>query len=314
MLAVVAHYLLTEFRPVLLLYITFKAYLQDTILYSVLHGFLVWNDGTLQRVSGNATSTEDLGDYMDCVRDDVTGSLFSYTRHLDYKCAPIPDSMHIVDLVMNTLAGALCVCFLTILLVQLCASGVRSISEGRYIAFTLGIRRSKTYKVMSGIEVIFILYLLGRNIATLVGEIRAGNTHKVVEFLETYGSEALVLLYSAVLLFQSYEPSFDFYSEAFQSLDFQRGTSAIFSETNTDFCTALELALYKDSYLASADLKAMLPPDGSTTQHAVREACRPIDAKEGTARSRPLTKLSDGDGSSGSDSEAPSVTGRGGCC
>jgi len=273
MLKLIIHFVLTECRPILLLYLAYKSYLQDTILYSVTHTFLTWNNDKLKHVSNSTMSTEDLGDYMDCLRDDVSDSIFAYNATYNPRCAVIPHSMHMMDLVMNSAALLIGVLFVAVLVCMVPMSGAKTFGDGRYISFTVGVRKSRGFRAMAVLETAFVVYVVARNVHTLWLEFKEGYHHKVVEFLEDYGTDALVLVYSSVALFQTSEPCFAWDSEEFKQLQFNRGWGAVFSETNDAFITALELALYKASYNSIGDLDAMR--DKQTSLRTVMQVCAP---------------------------------------
>jgi len=275
MLKLLLHFVVTECRPILLLYFAYKSYLQDTIRYEVLNIFMTWNNGKLREMSNMTRSTENLGTYLTCLRDDVSDSLFAFNQTYSPRCAVIPDDKHRVDLTMNASALGLATVFLVVLICMLLASGVRDIGEGRYMAFTLGMRKKTWYRAVASLEVLFIATVLCRNAVTLWHEYQRFGSKKVVEFLEDYGTDALVLLYSAVKFFSTVEPSFAWESEEFQSLEFQRGWGPVFSETNSDFCMALELALYKASYSATGDLSEMCGDDKAHLRK-VMQICAPL--------------------------------------
>eukprot|EP00443_Scrippsiella_acuminata_P058320 CAMPEP_0115501598 /NCGR_PEP_ID=MMETSP0271-20121206/68479_1 /TAXON_ID=71861 /ORGANISM="Scrippsiella trochoidea, Strain CCMP3099" /LENGTH=262 /DNA_ID=CAMNT_0002930535 /DNA_START=83 /DNA_END=868 /DNA_ORIENTATION=+ len=217
----ILHFILTENRPILLLYFAYRSYLLDLIFYDVTHSFLTWNNEVLRDISNATQSEENIGHYFDCLTDDVESSILTFNRTHDH--AHVGPYHH----------GAL--------------------HRGPP---RLGLEQRRAHN-------------------TLVGEFRQGHHHKVIEFLETYGTDALVLLYSAVKLFSTTEPSFAWDSEEFRSLQFQRGWSSVFGATNDDFCVALELALYKAGYGAADDLEAMRDKD-QTSLRSIMQVCAPV--------------------------------------
>jgi len=268
------HFILTQCRPLLLIYFAYKTLLQDTVIYDVLHSHIRVGSIPAESQAGNSTKLE-IGDYVDCLRDDVERSLFTFSERFRGNCFNLDPNMHQIDLALNAAACMIVLIFLASLVVLLLQSGVSNIGQGRYLTFTWASHNSKVYRIASGLQIAFVVYVVFRNLYSLVQELRSGKSHKAIEFVETYGTQVLVLVYSAYKLRANPPPGFDFEDEEFQRLQFARGLSSALTETNHDFDVGLQLALYKAHYGDRSDLKALLSDEGCSNLDEVVKLCRP---------------------------------------
>mmetsp|Transcript_98279 Transcript_98279/g.174986 ORF Transcript_98279/g.174986 Transcript_98279/m.174986 type:complete len:303 (-) Transcript_98279:85-993(-) len=280
MLAVVLlHFLITESRPILLLYLASRTYLKDVVVYdltSVQSSASEMNYRTYHL--GNMTTDESLQSFLECVRTEGEDSLYA-TSGSDYegKCVTVPATTHHINMFLNYSILCTCGIFIFVLLGLLATTGITNIGEGRYLSWTRTMASKPMYKCMSNLLLFVIVLTIGRHIMSIVSEIKDGRSHQAVLFLELYGTQLVLLAYSAYKLKAQTDPVFRDWTGAFQDLQFQRGWMSVVNETNADFTSALSLALLKAKFDMPDDLKAML--DGEDMYEVVK-ACVPAEAGE----------------------------------
>lgn len=267
----VVHFILTECRPVILLYFAYRTYLMDTIRFDATHTFEMPTQ--VERVTSKEMK---LGDFLDCMRDDIESSLYTTSTEYAGGCVSISGAAHHMDLVVNGFAMFVGVMFVIVMTITLCLSSSRGFGSGRYVAFTLEMKSQLPYRIMAGIETLFVLYIFIRTCISVAADMEDGSSRNAKKFVDAYGSEILLLLYSAVALFSTHHPCFDYTDAEFHALEFQRGIGAVFSQTNGDFVKALELAVFKAEHGVPADLQAIVGSD-SKLQQATIDAVLPVN-------------------------------------
>uniref|UniRef100_A0A7S2HLU3 Uncharacterized protein n=1 Tax=Zooxanthella nutricula TaxID=1333877 RepID=A0A7S2HLU3_9DINO len=269
------HFLITELRAFILLYVAYRSFVSHSILYDVMHSELLTTDFESSH-RNTTTGLLDLGDYMDCAREEVEMAIVDPNAAERLKCIPLRSDIHMINYSLNVTAAAMCVVAMITLVLLLCCSGVQSMGHGKYIMFTYQLKKSSAYRAMALLQCLAVTLVVARKVYGLYFEFMAGKRHKVIEYAEDYGSEMLILIYSCVSLFQSREITFDVFRPDFQDLHFKRGFGAVFSERNVDFCLALEIALYRAGNQDDKDLSDMMPEGVSLEE--LMYICRPKSA------------------------------------
>lgn len=280
MLALVLHFVFTQCRPILLLYVAVRTYLKDVVVYDLTS--TTW--GTTLEIKHrqvhmeNSTMEKSLQDFLECTRDDAEDSLYS-TGSGDYNgdCTTVPAGIHKIDMALNYVLLIGCVSMVLVLLLLLISSGIRNIGEGKYLAWTKSMANKPCYKLMSRLLLLEVFVLLARHIYSIYQEATRGEFRQAELFLELYITQIGLLAYSAVKLMESTATAFNEEAETFQELQFKRGWSSVFTETNVDFSNSLVMALYKAKSGFKKDLLDMIDDEGCSTMDEVFQACAPAE-------------------------------------
>jgi len=280
MLPLVLHFVFTQCRPILLLYVAARTYLKDVVVYdltSTTYGTTLEIEHR-QVHMGNSTMEKSLQDFLECTRDDVDDSLYSMSSG-DYtgRCTTVPEGTHKVDMTLNYVLLIGCVSMVLVLVLLLISSGIRNIGEGRYLAWTKSMASKPCYKLMSRLLLLEVFVLLARHIYSIYQEATKGEFRQAELFLELYVTQIGLLAYSAVKLMESTATSFNEETESFQDLQFKRGWSSVFTETNMDFSNSLVTALYKAKSGLKKDLLDMIDGEGCSNLDEVFQACAPAE-------------------------------------
>lgn len=201
----------------------------------------------------------------------------------------IDSPVHRADVWADSLAMGICALFVVLLAGLLAGAGAGGFGSGRYLAFTLGMRRRLLYRAMAGLETLFIVYVFIRQCISVAHDMEDGHAKSAKHFVKDYGSGAFLLIYSAVSLFSVHHPAFDYNDASFQALEFKRGFGAVFSQTNNEFVKILEIAVLKAEHGLKDDLQALLRKGGNGSLERALAACEPVDEGEGS------TEVSDED-------------------
>mmetsp|Transcript_129889 Transcript_129889/g.277321 ORF Transcript_129889/g.277321 Transcript_129889/m.277321 type:complete len:432 (-) Transcript_129889:149-1444(-) len=280
-LVMLLHFTIVENRSIFLLYFAYRTFLEDQIIFDATHSFS--SPLHLERV---CLGHEQLGDFVDCMHKDVEASLWHVGPRYEGDCTLITGPIQRMDLILNCSALFIGILFFVVMILMLCASGAKNFGEGRYLAFSFEMRQRQSYKIMSGIEMIFVVYILIRTCYSVAQDMSDGRAQTANQFLFLYGTDAFLLLYSAAGFFKTHKPCYDYNEPFFESLQFRRGFAEVFTETNSDFSKKLEISVFKAEYGFTDDLQAILEGDDPKMQTRVMEACLPRDLLRGASSTR----------------------------
>ena len=274
MIQLFLHYAITECRPVLLLYLAARTYLKNVVIYDLTSGTRSAKSEIMFREVINMTAKESLQSYLECTRTEGEEALYSL-QYGDYsgKCIHVPATMRHRDMLLNYGVLVVCcsyICFFTILLYR---SGVSSIGQGKYLQWTRSISKRTIHKVFTEILMLLIIVVVCRHILSLANEFWQGETRQAAMFLELYGSEALLLAYSAYII-AAPVPAFHWKAE-FQNLQFQRGWMSVLNQRNEAFFASLQSALLKAKHGHTEDLQSLLDGNQCSSVDEVVRACQP---------------------------------------
>lgn len=224
----------------------------------------------------NHSMEKSLQDFLECTRDDAEDSLYvmgsgNYTG----RCTTVPSNTHTIDMLLNYMVLVGCTSMILLLVLLLISSGIKNIGEGRYLYWTRSMAKKPCYKFMSRLLLLEVGLMLARHIYSIYQEASKGEFRQAELFLELYITQIALLAISAVGLLQKEDPPFKEHADMFQELQFKRGWSQVFTETNAEFTNSLVTALYKAKSGFSKDLLDMIDGDGCSSITDVLQACEP---------------------------------------
>jgi hypothetical protein len=243
-----------------------------------------------------------LQEYLYCSRLDSEHALF-VPGFGDFvgDCATVPSSLRLCDMSLNYAALVLSVVAIITFLVMLISSGIRQIGEGAYLSFTRELPRKPVGIFLTYALIVVTVLLLARHLWSIFAEFSTGVFRQGILFFELYLTQIILLLYSAISLRPSSDPSFNHKDEAFKGLRFCRNSwSVVFSQTNLDFWDNLQRSLWKAKCGKMDKLKALVDGDGCSSVDKVLETCYPVDDSD--------SEFEDGSSSEAADDEKGPIT------
>lgn len=272
---VALHFIITEFRPILTLYLAAKTYLMNVVLYDVTSDAASFEQEMKARKAtwDNRTVDVSLQQYLYCVRTNSEDAL--YDMHDSYKgdCATIPPQIHRFDMILNLMVLITCIGFMLVMLIMLFREGIRHFGEGRYLAFSARMRETTPYKIMSTWTIVITIIVISRHLMSVAKDVSNGKYTQVKLFFELYGTQVVMLIYSAIALKAVRVTCLDVNS--LESLRFKRGWTSIFMEKNEDFQDSIEKAVFKAKYNLGADLEDLVDGEDCSTYDEVVETIEP---------------------------------------
>lgn len=189
---------------------------------------------------------------------------------------PFNDMVTMANLVALTLVAI----FVVVLVVELMKAGASNIGQGKYLAFTFRVNKSTPFKVLNSILVVFVVLILMDTFRFLFYLHNLnGDFGFLVNFSEYLLPTLLTLSYSAYSL-GSDNPDhfFDYDSEEFQNLQFERGWSELMT-SNYAYADKLGIALLQEKRGKPKTLEAFIAGEGCSTLKEVVTACDKVSEK-----------------------------------
>jgi len=279
-----AHFIMMECRPFLVLYLAYRSFVVHSILYEVFHSPALSPEFESNH-RNSAQGPMDLAAYMGCARTDVKTAIGDPFAKDEPACIPLEYHTHMFNMCLNLTAAAVCVVAMVTLVIGVCCSGATSIGHGRYIAYTTSLKKSWSYRAVASLQCFIVAILVAQKLHSLYGELREGKAHKAEVYAEDYGPEILLLVASCAAMLSYREVTFDVEQEEFKALHFKRGVSAVVSESNFDFCAAVDLALHKAGFHEDPDMSELVSDD-SVSYEELLHICRPKELGSAAAAPR----------------------------
>lgn len=285
----VVHFVVTQCRPLLIFYIGLRSHLAYLANWSFTHTAWSAEFEETQRNfrSGDLSRIMHLGRYLDCILSSSYFVLWTFASNYEANCVGpvesawsgygLPIALNQILAGFNIIGLLMVIVFLLVLQAEFFRSKVRDFGDASYLSFTYRVQKSRPYKLMSTILVLYAFLMLadmGRSLYTIY----RSEPGVFINFIEYMLPGMLTLVYSAVTLAKgSKDPFFDYESDEFINLQFARSWSSVLVDNN-DFAWQLSVALLKAKYNETQDLEDLLPRGADMEE--VIWACKPMSSEE----------------------------------
>lgn len=234
-LATVVHLFLIEPLPIYTFYLSWLCMSLD------LAGFLdLWYQN-LDAVPKNMTV---VGEFVNCVNDDVLGAIFSMDPRFKGECISFAEDGDNFLGTLNWGCLLLCVIVAAVNAGAVLVHGELDFCKGSYLVYKWRLEQSRFFHYTASLlllYVVFALYMIGGYVYDSMGRNLGGKL--AVSFLNYQAIGVVGLICSARALTQGQVPRFRYQSETFAEIRFRRSWSSMFWLTNAALAQELETAI-----------------------------------------------------------------------
>jgi len=284
LLKLLVHLVATQLRSNLLIYVSGVSYLRSIITYS-LTANADTTDVELQRrvltsLNGTQVLNVSLQSHIACVRKDAAANVYFGSPG---KCVDFDLNTAHINMFLNYQLLISTVIVYAVCLYKLWALRIRDIGDAKYIYATRVALKSSWFNLIELNLLMATVLLVLRHLLIVVWEAtNEGDQAQLTHFLDTFASQIIVLVYSALKLKfpGGADPTFNDSSPEFLRIRFVRGWISVVNETNADFVQTLQIALYEAKYGSVEMLEGLLHSKHHAELDEVIAALSPAAIKE----------------------------------